>query len=70
MSAEFDALRANVAAQATVIDSVITLLNDLKARLDSALAANDTAALQQLADDIDANTRRLAEAVVANTPAA
>jgi hypothetical protein len=64
-------LVTKVAALKTVEDSVVTLLGDLKTRLDAAIAGgSDPAALQALSDDIGAQTQRLADAVVQNTPAA
>jgi uncharacterized protein YoxC len=54
----------------TVEEGVVTLLTDIKARLDAAIASNDPAKLQQLADALDAQKQRLAEAITANTPAA
>jgi hypothetical protein len=59
---------AKVTAQTTVIASATTLLGELSALIKA--NANDPAALQQIADGIDANTAALSAAVVANTPAA
>lgn len=62
---------AKVAALKSVEDSVVTLLGDLKSRLDAAIAAGaDPAALQALSDDLGAQTQRLADAVTQNTPSA
>jgi len=62
---------AKVSALKTVEDSVVALLGDLKGRLDAAIAAgSDPAALQALSADIGAQTQKLADAVVVNTPAA
>lgn len=63
-------IRAAVEAQATVEQSVITLLQQLAQELRDALANNDPAAMQQLVDQINAQTQALSEAVTANTPAA
>ena len=68
--ATLDDVVAAVAAEDTVIDSVVTLLTDIKAKLDAAIAGNNPAALQALSDDIAAQTKKMADAVVANTPAA
>ena len=79
-----DALATKVTAEETVIDSVVTLLNglaamiaDLKAQLAAAIAANDPAAIQAVADSlaalgtkVDADKQKLADAATANTPAA
>lgn len=66
MSALSD-LQAAVAAQTTVIDSVVTLLRGLKAALDA--AGQNPAALAALSADIAAKTQVLSDAVVENTPA-
>lgn len=77
-------LLSKVTAQDTVIGSAVELLNgqtatlkDIKKQLDDALAANDPAALQAVSDTLDSTittqeteTQKLADAVVANTPAA
>ncbi len=77
-------LQADVAAEGTVIDSAIALINgftttvtDLKTQLAAAIAANDPAAIQGVLDtitatetDLKAKTQSLADAVAANTPAA
>lgn len=68
MSAELDALTANVTRINTVADSAITLLQNIKARLDA--AGTDPAALQALSDSLGSESDKLAQAVVANTPAA
>lgn len=78
------ALEAAVAAEDTVIDSAVALINgfagtitDLKTQLAAAIAANDPAAIQAVVDamtataaDITAKSASLAAAVTANTPAA
>jgi len=70
MSAQLDSLTAEVAENATVVGSAITLLNGLKAQLDAALASSDPVeAIQALADSLDTTTNNLAAAVAANTPA-
>jgi GH18 family chitinase len=48
--------------------AAVTLLNDLKARLDA--AGTDPVKLKELSDALDSSTNALAAAVVANTPAA
>lgn len=57
-----------VAAQKTVTDSAIALLNGLAAQV--AALAPDQAAIDKLAADIKAQTDALAAAVTADTPAA
>jgi hypothetical protein len=71
MSAQLDALAAAVAANTTVTDSAITLLKGLYDKLIELLANGiDPVAVQALADDLAAKTQALADAIVANTPAA
>jgi hypothetical protein len=66
--ATLDDLTAEVAAQTTVNQSAITLLQGLKAKLDA--AGTDPAKLQAIKDSLTANDQALAQAVTANTPAA
>lgn len=68
MSAELDALTAEVAQTNTVIDSAIALIQGLKGALDA--AGTDPVKLQALSDSLDAKQKQLAQAVVDNTPAA
>lgn len=67
MSAELDALTAEVAAVTTVEQSAIALINGLAAQL--AAAGTDPAKLQALHDSLAASSTALAAAVAANTPA-
>jgi hypothetical protein len=66
--ATLDDLTAEVAAQTTVNQSAITLLQGLKAKLDA--AGTDPAKLQAIKDSLTANDQALAQAVAQNTPAA
>lgn len=66
--ATLDDVVAKVAALDTVEDSVVALLRDIKAKLDAAGA--DPAKLRQLSDALDAQSKKLSDAVVENTPAA
>ena len=71
MSAMGDAiakLQADVAAETTVDQSAITLLNGIPQLIKD--AAGDPSALNDLAASIEANTAGLASAVTQNTPAA
>jgi len=61
-------LQAAVAAEDTVVDSAIALLQGLAAQI-AALKPNQ-AAIDALAADVTAKTQALADAVTANTPAA
>lgn len=63
-------ITAAVAAEKTVEDSVVTLLQQLAQQLKDALANNDPAAMQAVVDQINANAKALSDAVTANTPAA
>ena len=69
MSKELDDLTAAVTAENTVIDSAITLLNNLSAAI---LAANaiSPAAVEAVATEVAAKSAALSAAVTANTPAA
>jgi len=63
-------IQQKVADLATVEASAETLLGVLSSEMKAALANNDQAALQDIADKIDAGKAALAAAVVANTSAA
>lgn len=67
MAADLARLTAAVERDNTVNQSAITLLNNLSQMLRD--AANDPAAINALADQLDAQQQALADAVVANTPA-
>jgi len=69
MSEAMDRLRADVEAQKTVTGSVLTLLNDISQKLKSAVASEDTEAIEAISADLEANTKSLSDAVLANTPA-
>jgi hypothetical protein len=68
--ATIDDIKAAVTAADTVEASAITLLQQLATQLQTAINANDPAALQAVVDDINANAKSLGDAVAANTPAA
>lgn len=61
-------IQAAVAAERTVEDSVVTLLQKIAADLKDAIAANDPTAMQAVVDQINNNAAVLADAVRANTP--
>lgn len=83
IQAQNEQLVAAVAAEDTVIDGAVTLIqgvaaqiSDLKDQLAAAIANNDPVAMQAVVDsmtatnaDITAKTSALAAAVAANTPA-
>ena len=70
MAGELAALQANVAKNTDVIESAITLLGNIKALLDAAIASGDPAALTALSATLGAEDDKLAAAIVASTPAA
>lgn len=57
-----------VAAESTVDDSIIALLNSIVAQLQAAIATGDPAALDTVVAGIQANTAKIQAAVTANTP--
>jgi DNA repair ATPase RecN len=65
--ADLAALTAAVEAEGTVVQSAVTLLNQLAQMVRD--AGTDPAALADLADQIDAQAADLGAAVEANTPA-
>jgi hypothetical protein len=70
MSTDFSALQAQVAANTTVEQSAITLLDQLHAMLLNAQASGDPAQLQSVIDQLGASQAALASAITQNTPAA
>lgn len=68
MATNLDDLTAAVEKDTEVDQSAITLLTGLKAALDA--AGTDPVKLKELSDKIKNSTQALADAVVANTPAA
>lgn len=65
MSAELQALQAQVAATDTVLNSAVVLIQGLAAQILS--LKDDPAALTALATDLQGKTQALADAVAANT---
>jgi len=68
MTAEFDALQAEVAKNSEVDQSAIVLLQGLSAQIMA--LKDDPVALAAMAANLAASSQALADAVVANTPAA
>ena len=68
MSAELDALAAQVEQNTTVEESAVTLIQGLAAQI--AAAANDPAAIAALSAKLQSSATALAAAIAANTPAA
>jgi hypothetical protein len=67
MSQELDNLTAQVKANNDLLDSAITLINGIAARITA--AGTDPAALAALTSELKAKDDELAAAVLANTPA-
>lgn len=67
MAGELDNVTREVQENGDVIDSAVTVLSELASQIEE--LKNDPVALQALADSLDANSRKLADAIVANTPA-
>lgn len=57
-----------VAAETTVDQSIVTLLDNIVAELKAAQASNDPAAMDAVVASIQANQKILSDAVTANTP--
>lgn len=68
MAGELDTLTAQVGANTSVIESAITLIQNIKALLDA--AGTDPAKLAALSATLGSEDDKLAAAVVAGTPAA
>lgn len=66
MSVELDRLTQEVADTKSSVDSVIALVEGLAQQIRDSV--NDPAALNALADELDAQQGRIAAAVSANTP--
>lgn len=63
-------LKTKVTNETQVEQAGIVLMQGLSQQLKDALAANDPAAVQALADQLDANAAAMSQAITANTPAA
>ncbi len=66
--ADLTQITADVSANGDAVASAVQLLQNIKAALDA--AGSDPTALAALSSSLEANTQALADAVVANTPAA
>lgn len=66
MSAEIDRLTASVTSLTTVDDSLVALVGNLAQAIRD--NASDPAALNALADKLDAESTKVSDAVTANTP--
>jgi hypothetical protein len=63
-----DQLTKDVTNETSVMNSAVTLLNNLSAAIKA--AGTDPVALKALTDTMEANATALSAAIVANTPAA
>ena len=71
MSAELDALTAQIASNTTVIGSALVLIRGIRDRIDQAITGADAATrakLTELRNDLSTTDQELADAVAANTP--
>lgn len=68
MAGEVQKLEQDVAENTTVVESAITLMQNIKALLDA--AGTDPAKLAALSQALENNSTKLAAAVAANTPGA
>ncbi len=62
-------LAAAVHANTPVIEELLALIKDIKAKLDAAIAANDPAALQALSDELAAEDAKAQAVIDANKAA-
>lgn len=70
MAATLDDVVQKVTQQGTVIQSAVTLLTELKTKLDEAIASGTMQRVQEISDQLDTQRQQLADAVQANTPQA
>lgn len=68
LMSEIDTLTTDVENNASVTDSVVTMISGLAQQIRD--LSGNPAALQELANSLEASTKKLSDAVVANTPAA
>ncbi len=73
MAKTLDDLVAQVEAQSTVVDSLVTLLNGIKQKLDDALSGTTLppavhAKVDAIFEADEATTQKMKDAILANTP--
>lgn len=68
--AAIDDLETEVSENTDVTSSAVVLLEGLSQQLKDAIASGDPARVQAVVTQLDANSKRLADAVTANTPVA
>lgn len=69
--ADFTGMTAEIERNRSVVQSAVTLINGIAAKIDAAVAENDASdntALTDLANSLRSDSDSLAAAVVANTP--
>lgn len=74
MAQSLDAVLADVQAESTVADSIVTLLTSVEQQLKDALAGTsispaNQAKIDAIFDGIESNKNKIAQAVTDNTPA-
>lgn len=70
MAQNLEELATDVQENTDATSSILSVLEGVNQQLKDALATGDVAKIQELSDQIDANTQRLTDAAVANTGAA
>lgn len=63
-------LTAEISAETTIDQSIVTLLDGIAAQLAAAQASNDPVAIQTVLTSLQANSKILSDAIAANTPVA
>jgi chromosome segregation ATPase len=68
MASDLDRIETEVSEMSDAVEGAVRLLSDLSSLIRDNV--NDPARLKKIADDLDAKQQELAEAILANTPAA
>ncbi len=68
MASAMERIRATVEADRSVTESAVKLLNELSVRLREAVSTQDIQQIEAFATELENNTKKLADAVAANTP--
>lgn len=69
MTAELDRLKESVRRNTDAGKAILALVTGLKQQLKDALANQDMSAVQDIADQLDAETQSFVDATLENTPA-
>ena len=67
MAKAIEDLQAEVTENTTVVEGAISLINGLSEKLKEAAASGDMSQVEAIVAELDANNKRLADAVAANT---